>query len=132
MRAEAVFVHGVLGRRDVLVGMLVSLVAALVLMMAPASALAESLCTDTWTGPSTGNWGSGEDWSSGVPTSSSVVCIGTGTTVTVREEGANAGVLQDDGGLSVEFGSIAIADALEPSSVGDLSMQDHVIVLGES
>jgi hypothetical protein len=123
-----VVVGGVLGRRGVLMGLLVSLVAILALMVVPASALAEGLCTDTWTGPSAGSWGSAEDWSSGVPTSSSVVCIGAGTTVTVREEGANAGVLQDEGGLSVEFGSIAIADALEPSSVGELSMQASSLV----
>jgi RHS repeat-associated protein len=117
-----------LERCHVLMGLFASLVVTLGLMSVPASALADPLCTDTWTGPSEGKWASAEDWSTGVPTSSSVVCIGAGKTVTIREEGAYAGVLEDDGGLSVEFGWIDITNALEPSSVGVLTMEDGSLI----
>jgi hypothetical protein len=112
-------------RRHIVAVVLGGLLAMLAL--APARALAEPLCTDTWTGPSEGNWASAEDWSSGVPTSSSVACIGAGKTVTIREA-AFAGVLEDDGGLSIEFGSLDLTDVLEPSSVAGLGLADGSLV----
>jgi YD repeat-containing protein len=93
-------------------------------VLAPASASAEPLCTDTWTGPTEGSWASAEDWSSGVPTSSSVVCIGSGKTVTIRGEGSfSAGVIEDSGGLSIESALLNIADAVERSRVGVLNLE---------
>jgi RHS repeat-associated protein len=100
-----------------------------VLALAPASASAEPVCTDTWTGPSEGSWASAEDWSSGVPTSSSVVCIGAGKTVTIKGEGTfYAGVIEDSGGLSIEYASLDIADALERSSVSVLTSESSSLI----
>jgi RHS repeat-associated protein len=100
-----------------------------VLALAPAGASAEPLCTDTWIGPSEGSWASAEDWSSGVPTSSSVVCIGAGKTVTIKGEGTfYAGVIEDSGGLSIEFASLDITDALERSSVSVLTSENSNLI----
>jgi hypothetical protein len=93
------------------------------LVLVPASASAEPLCTDTWTGPAEGNWTTAEDWSSGVPTSSSVVCIAAGKTVKVTEGVHQAGVIEDKGGLWVYFGTLEVTNALEASSVAGLTMQ---------
>lgn len=132
MRSEAsvgIFVRGRLsGRQRIVVALLVSLAATLALALGPARALAEPLCTDTWTGASEGSWATAEDWSSGVPTSSSVVCIGSGKTVTISGEGVYAGVLKDSGGLTVAFGWIDITDALERSSVGVLTMEEGSLI----
>jgi hypothetical protein len=64
-----------------------------------------------------------EDWSSGVPTSTAVACIGVGDTVEITE-GANAtGVLQDKGALVVTGGSLEIASAMEESRASALELQ---------
>lgn len=119
MRSEAsvgLFDRGRLwGCRRLVVALVVSVVAIVALALGPARALAEPLCTDTWTGGSEGNWATAGDWSGGVPTSSSVVCIGSGETVTISREGVYAGVLEDKGGLTVEVGWIDITDSLERS-----------------
>jgi RHS repeat-associated protein len=132
MRSEAsvgIFDRGRLsGRQSVVVALLVSLAASLALALGPARAFAEPLCTDTWTGGSEGNWATAGDWSGGVPTSSSVVCIGSGKTVTISREGVYAGVLEDKGGLTVEVGWIDITDSLERSSVGVLTMWEGSLI----
>ena len=97
------------------------LVAALVLV--PASALAEPLCTDTWTGPAEGSWQTAADWSTGkVPSSSDVACIGEGKTVKVAEGTDQASVLLDKGALKITGGTLEVGSALEASSVGSLVM----------
>jgi RHS repeat-associated protein len=112
------------GRCGIVAVLLASLAAILALMLVPSRASAEPLCTDTWTGPSEGDWGTAGAWSSGVPTASSVVCIGVGKTVTIYGEVAYAAVLEDGGGLAVEFAALDITDGLERSSVGALHMEE--------
>ncbi len=111
---------GVLVLRAVCV--LVVLLAA-ILAFGAAGASAESLCTDTWTGPSEGSWTTAEDWSTGaVPTSTSVACIGSGKTVTVTEGANQTGVAQGEGTIAISGGSLEVANALEASSIKGLSM----------
>jgi RHS repeat-associated protein len=91
------------------------------LLVLPAVAAA-AVCTDTWKGPAEGPWGTAADWSAGhVPTSSDVVCIGSGSTVGIVEA-ATAGVLQVEGTLAIGGGSLEVTNALEASSVAALSM----------
>jgi hypothetical protein len=66
---------------------------------AASSAAAESLCTDTWTGPAEGSWETASNWSAGIPTSSSVACLGSGTTVWTGNAGAES--VQDEGHLRI-------------------------------
>ena len=76
-----------------------------ILALAPASASAEPMCTDTWTGPSEGEWTTTEDWSTGkVPTSTSVACIGLGKTVKVTAGTNETGVAQGEGTLVIRAG----------------------------
>lgn len=104
-------------------GVLLWLLVVLVLVVAPAVASAEALCTDTWTGPSKGNWMTAGDWSGGVPSSAAVACVGVGDTVEVSE-GANAtGVLQGKGALVVRGGSLEVASAIEVSGISALELQ---------
>ncbi len=58
-------------------------VVASLLSAQPGSALAT--CTDLWQGPTSGtqSWSTAADWSTGVPVSSSVVCINVSGTYTV-------------------------------------------------
>ncbi len=100
----------------------VSLLAVLALVLMPASASAESLCTDTWVGPAAGSWVTASDWSAGVPTSSSVACIGSGDTVTVSEGAQQTEVLQGAGALVLSGGSIELVNAFEASSIASLSL----------
>ncbi len=104
------------------VGVMVALL--MVLVVAPSGASAESLCTDTWTGPSEGEWQVASDWSTGkVPSSSDVACVGSGKTVKIKSGSDVAGVLQGEGGVSISGGSLEVADTLEVSSVHSVTMK---------
>ena len=78
--------------------------AVAVVSATPSAALPS--CTDNWVGPSSGttNWNaSSSDWSSGFPTSSSVVCISEPGTYTVdlnSSSNSSIGALQVGGGSS--------------------------------
>ena len=98
----------------------------------PAAASAEPLCTDTWTGPSEGSWGTAADWSAGhVPTSTDVVCIGAGKKVRNNEEIDQAGVVQGEGSLELETrASLEITNALEPSVLASLTVAFESKVTG--
>lgn len=117
MKTNAWLALRVLGPSVILVLTLLALI--------PASASAEPLCTDTWTGPSGGQWTTAANWSTGnVPTSSDVTCIGAGETV----ESGNAqvpshtGVLLDEGTIKIGFGSLEISNVLEPSHAVSLEL----------
>ncbi len=93
----------------------------LALLVLPATALAA--CTDTWTGPAEGSWQTATDWSAAhVPTSSDVACIGTAATVKVTEGSNQAGVILDEGGLSVLGGTLEVSSTSEDSSVETLTV----------
>ncbi len=100
-------------------GCLATLLVA-ILTLAPGAS-AESLCTDSWSGPGEGNWTTAEDWSTGkVPTSTDVACIGSGKTVDVTSGTNQTGVVQGKGTLSISNGSLEVANALEASSLSTL------------
>ncbi len=94
-----------------------------ILAFAPAGALAEPLCTDTWTGPGEGAWLTATDWSTGkVPGATDVACIGSGKTVNVTEGANKTGVVQGAGTLVLSGGSLEVASALEASSIAGFSL----------
>ena len=98
-----------------------------VLALAPASASAESLCTDTWAGPSEGTWQTAVDWStSKVPASTDVACIGAGKTVKV-EGASQTGVVQGEGNLVLSGGSLELANTLEVSSIASFSISNSTL-----
>ncbi len=115
------------------IGLLAALLTVALLIVGPANAAAEPLCTDTWTGPSEGSWQTASNWSANaVPTSSDVVCVGSGSTVQVSGGTNYAGSIQDEGSLVLSGGSLELASALEASSVAGLSLgEGSLIVVGE-
>src|SRR6185437_6193285 len=109
------------GRSKIIAGLLSALVCAL-LAWAP-SVSAEPSCTNTWTGPSEGDWGTASDWStSSVPSSSDVACVGSGVTVSVTGGSNRAAVLRDEGTLQISGGSLELSSTTDPSSVASLGL----------
>jgi RHS repeat-associated protein len=80
-------------------------------------------CTDIWTGPKKGDWGTAKWWSAEhVPTSSDVVYIEAGKTVEDNEESAAASVF-GEGSLAVSTrGSLTLSDPSETSKLGHLEI----------
>jgi RHS repeat-associated protein len=104
----------------------VALAALVGIWLLPSTARAEPLCTDTWSGPSEGEWGEATHWSTGhLPTSSDVACIGAGKTVKLTSGSGVAGVVEGSGSLKVEgrFVSLEIASALEVSAIANLTVE---------
>jgi RHS repeat-associated protein len=96
------------------------------LALVPAGASAEPLCANTWIGPSEGSWEVAKDWSTGaLPTSTEVVCIGTGDTVNVTE--GTASVLEVKGTVVIPSGKLEVASALEASSVASLTVSGGIL-----
>ena len=96
------------------------------LALVPAGASAEPLCANTWIGPSEGSWGVAKDWSTGaLPTSTEVVCIGTGDTVDVTE--GTASVLEVKGTVVIPSGKLEVASAFEASSVASLTVSGGIL-----
>ncbi|MGA8353369.1 MAG: DUF6531 domain-containing protein [Solirubrobacteraceae bacterium] len=91
--------------------------------LAASGAAAESLCTDTWTGPAEGSWATSSDWSAGTPTSSSVACLGSGTTVWTGS--GTAAVVQDAGHLLVSSHFEVGGLLAEPSTVANLTIEKN-------
>jgi RHS repeat-associated protein len=103
--------------------LIVLLGAVFCLVLCPAGASAESLCTDTWTGPSEGSWETASNWSGGhIPGSSDVACIGSGKTVTAASGTHQAGVVQGEGTLAISGGSLEVSSVLEPSVIKNVSV----------
>ncbi len=120
---EAASSRRVVSIHAVLCGLVAVAAVAGTLALSPAIASAESLCTDTWTGPAEGSWRTAEDWSAGkVPSSTDVACIGSGKTVKVTEGTNQAGVVQGAGTLVISGGSLEVSSALEVSSIARLSV----------
>jgi hypothetical protein len=90
-----------------------------------AESLSESgsTCTDSWVGPSEGSWQEAADWSTGSPPGpGDVACVSAGTTVIVGEGKAQAGVLDDAGGLLISGGSLELTNAAEASTLASLTL----------
>jgi RHS repeat-associated protein len=99
-------------------------VAAAVLLsgLGTATSAQAAECTDTWTGPAEGVWGTKGNWSAGhVPTASDVACIPSGKTpeITGAEKQA-VSLLIGAGSLKLSGGSIELMNVLEPSSIQGL------------
>jgi RHS repeat-associated protein len=100
------------------------------LIVGPSSAVAEPLCTDTWSGASAGAWGTASNWSAAhVPGSSDVACIGAGKTVTVSEGSNQVAAVEAEGALTIAGGSLELTSALEPSNVAALTLE-HATLTG--
>jgi RHS repeat-associated protein len=83
----------------------------------------ESPCTDTWTGPSEGDWETPGNWSTGsVPDTSDIACVGSGVTVQVAGGTDHAGVLLDEGALNIPSGSLELASESRSSTIGALTL----------
>jgi YD repeat-containing protein len=94
------------------------------LVALPAATSADPTCTDTWTGgASDGLWQSAGNWSTGVPSSSDVACIGSGVSVQVSGGTNQVGSVQDEGALTISGGSLELTDASNASSVTSLELQ---------
>lgn len=97
------------------------------LLARPGVAAAESLCTDTWTGPSEGPWTSAEYWSAGkAPTSADVACVPSGHVVWASGTNAVA-VVQGAGTLQVEGGTFEVASGLETSELANLNIKGGIM-----
>ena len=98
-------------------------VLVLTLVLVPGVAFAKPLCTDTWSGGSSGSWQTASNWSSGkVPSSADVACVGVGVAVEVSGGANAAGVLDDEGTLVLRGGSLELTSSLEESTVHVLTL----------
>lgn len=81
--------------------------AAMVMLACLGSLPAMGACGTSWKGPATGNWSQGADWTAGLPTSSTDVCIDNGnaqhSAVTLDIGGAQAHNLTIDNDDSLSF-----------------------------
>jgi RHS repeat-associated protein len=119
---------GRLGAR--IVGPAVAVAILLACLTMASGASAETVCTNTWTGPSEGNWQTAADWSLGnAPTASDVACIGAGDTVDVSEGTNQAGVVQGTGALVLSGGTLELTNALEASSIASLTFSRATLAI---
>lgn len=86
--------------------------------------VAPATCTDTWTGPATGDWTTASSWSEGtVPTDHDQACVPSGTSVEVSGGGTNhVGRIDAAGTVAISGGSLSIDDDSAPSQISDLSL----------
>src|SRR5258708_16807837 len=109
--------------RSLFVLLAISVLATVGWLVFPIAASAESLCTDTWTGPAEGSWLTGSNWSGGhVPDSTDVACIGAEKVAVVGSGVNQVGVVQGAGGRAITRGALDIENALEASLVGSVKM----------
>jgi RHS repeat-associated protein len=104
-------------------------VAVASLITLPAGSSADPSCTVNWTGGAgDGLWQSATNWSTdSVPSSSDVVCVGSGVTVEVTGGANQAGVLRDEGSLSVSGGSLELTSTSVASEVESLTLVDGTL-----
>jgi hypothetical protein len=89
-------------------------------------------CTDTWTGPAEGSWGTASSWSAGhAPGESDVACIGSGKTVNMTAAGTNTvqGV-QGAGKLFLRESTLNLLGTGETWQLGSLTMSYQGILTG--
>ena len=90
--------------------------------------VAATPCTDSWTGPSEGSWQTPANWSADVvPGPFDVTCIESGNIVQMTDGTNQTGVLLDEGALDMSGGSLELANALEPSSVSTLTLENTIL-----
>jgi RHS repeat-associated protein len=94
-----------------------------------SAVVAESSCTDTWTGPNAGGeWRTSGDWSTGsVPDSSDIACVEAGVSIDVDGATNQVGALLDEGALVISSGSLELVSASNTSSVSALSISGGIL-----
>ena len=116
---------------SVLGGLLLGIV-LLGLWFSPAARAAE--CTNNFTGPAEGNWGTAANWSAGsVPSESDVACIGAGKTVKLVAGGTRTVLgLQGEGGLTVRESTIKVLGTGETWQLANLKLEYQAVLTGEA
>lgn len=101
------------------------------LLFSPAVRAAE--CTNSWTGPAEGSWGTVGNWSAGhVPDESDVACIGSGKTVKLVAGGTQSVQgLQGAGALTVRESTIKVLGTGETWQLGALKLEYQAVLAGE-
>jgi hypothetical protein len=88
----------------------------------------EAGCTDGWTGPSEGAWGTPGNWSTGnVPGPADTACIPAGATVHVREGTNETGVLRSEGEVVISGGTLKLANSAKASELTSLTQSSGTI-----
>src|SRR6476659_8184954 len=120
---------GVDGRREVMgrircvAGVSVLLAVVGVLAMPSVGLAAE--CTDTWIGPEAGEWTEVESWSAEhVPTEEDVACIPKSHRVTVSSGAQRAETLQGGGEIVITESSLVLVGVAEPSNIGTMRLKE--------
>src|ERR1700759_1537680 len=109
-------------KRKPLTLLVLSSLVVLVAMLAPSTASAAE-CTDTWVGPSEGNWQNTYNWSTeSVPTSTDVACIGAATTVKVNSGTNHVAAVQGLGGLLIQESTLEVLSTETVSEIADLTL----------
>ena len=91
-------------------------------------AVAESTCSVSWIGPTSGSWQTASDWSTGAaPSASDVACIEAGGTVTVAEGENAVGAVIDEGSLDLSGGSLELASTQHASIVSALTLANSTL-----
>jgi hypothetical protein len=112
---------GPIGRQRLL-ALALALSAALTVAVTIASGSAHAAaCTDEFQAASGESWSKAENWSAGLPTSSSVVCWSAEKTVVVSSGAASAGAIQG-GGLQITGGSLTLAAGQASTLAGPLML----------
>jgi RHS repeat-associated protein len=126
MRAQELRV----GHASILGGLLLGIL-LIGLWLSPAARAAE--CTNSWTGPAEGSWGTVANWSAGhVPNESDVACIGSGKTVKLVAGGTRTVLgLQGEGALTVRESTIKVLGAGETWQLGNLKLEYQAVLAGE-
>jgi hypothetical protein len=102
---------------------LLAVVTALALAGLPAIASAAE-CTDTWTGPAEGSWGTASNWSAGhAPGESDVACIGLGKTVNMTSGTNSVQGIQGEGTLALSESTLKVLGTTETWQIGTLRMK---------
>lgn len=111
-----------------------SICLALLLLVLPGAAQAAE-CTNTWTGPTEGNWATAGNWSAGhAPTSSEVACIGAEKTAKVNSGSQTAAAIQGEGRVVISVGSgtttLDVTGAPEAGAIKSLWVGNNGVLTG--
>jgi RHS repeat-associated protein len=117
------------GGPRIILGSLLGLL--LLAVVSPTSASAAE-CTNTWTGPAEGGWGTAANWSAGkVPGENDVACIGSGKTVKMTGAGTRiVEGLQGEGTLSMRESTLELLGTAEAWQIGTLKLDYKGLLTG--
>jgi len=107
---------------------LVLLVMYVAYVALPGALASAAECTDTWIGPSGGDWLVVTNWSAGhSPSSSDVACIPKEASAKINSGTNGASLLQGAGSLTISAGSLALTGEGESSNIGTLHLSGGVL-----